>query len=297
MKPENTLFRNLLIIADIEGSSGCWSYAGSSFLTPEWGRACLEMTKDVAVVVRALLDAGVSRIMVKDFHRTGYNILPERIDPRANVELGYRRGPVPGIGDPGNAGAVIFLGMHAASGGGGFLAHSFTSRIAKLEVNGKLMSEVEFFAASLGPYGIKPIFFSGCPLACDQAGAAIPGIVCHPIDKTPGPAEFDAPSWRAGLVKAATGSLSNKDTVPHLPAGPFKAMVSMRDGNQVAGKIARRWNFKCEGAKIFLDRGNISDLYDDLIRLCYLTPLAKKTLPAGLWLYDLLGRFGLAWVR
>ena len=36
------------IIADIEGSSDCWSYEGSSFMTAEWARACLGMTRDVA---------------------------------------------------------------------------------------------------------------------------------------------------------------------------------------------------------------------------------------------------------
>jgi len=43
-----------LIIADIEGSSGCWSYRASSFMTKDWARACLEMTRDVQAVVQPL---------------------------------------------------------------------------------------------------------------------------------------------------------------------------------------------------------------------------------------------------
>ena len=93
---ERTL-KSVLIIADIEGSSGCWSYSGSSFMTEAWFRACLEMTRDVDVVVTALFDAGIRQITVKDFHRTGYNLLPELIDSRAQVFSGYRPGPVPGI--------------------------------------------------------------------------------------------------------------------------------------------------------------------------------------------------------
>jgi hypothetical protein len=68
-------FKRILIIADIEGSSGCWNYRASSFMTPEWARACVEMSRDVSVVVKALLDAGVEHISIKDFHRTGYNLL------------------------------------------------------------------------------------------------------------------------------------------------------------------------------------------------------------------------------
>jgi hypothetical protein len=35
----------------------------------------------------------------------------------------------------------------------------------------------------------------------------------------------------------------------------------------------------------------------DLFRICYLTPLVENTLPLGLAMYNLWGRFGLAWIR
>ncbi|MFZ0612130.1 MAG: M55 family metallopeptidase, partial [Desulfobacterales bacterium] len=177
-----TTVDSVLIVADIEGSSGCWSKKASAFKTPEWVDACADMTRDVAAVVRALLDDGVRRVIVKDFHRTGYNILPELIDPRARVVQGYRKDPVPGIGDPGTAAAVLFTGMHAASGSGGFLAHTLTSRIRRLEVNGELVPEVYLFAGSLAPWGVRPVFFSGCPVACNQARDIIPAIGTYLID-------------------------------------------------------------------------------------------------------------------
>ena len=90
-------FRRVLSIADIEGSSGCWTYAATSCLTPEWALACAAMTQDVQRVVRALFGAGVEDIIVKDFHRTGYNLLPEKIDRRARVDSGYALGPIPGL--------------------------------------------------------------------------------------------------------------------------------------------------------------------------------------------------------
>ena len=139
-------YKRILIIADIEGSSGCWSYRASSFRTKEWARACLGMTRDVNAVVQALADGGVEYIRVKDFHRTGYNLIPELIDSRAKVIHGYRAGPVPGIGDPGDVDAAMFIGMHAASGTSGFLAHTLTSRIAKLEINGEPLPEINLFA-------------------------------------------------------------------------------------------------------------------------------------------------------
>jgi len=290
-------FENILIIADIEGSSGCWNYRASKFLTDEWSRACVEMTLDVNAVVSGLFNAGVKQVTIKDFHRTGYNLLPELIHPMARVALGYRQGPVPGLGNPGDAEAVMFLGMHAASGTEGFMAHTLTSRIIWLEVNGKPLAEVELFSSSLAPYGIKPIFFSGCPTACAQAQAAIPKINSYPIDKSEGFALFDAQSWRSGLVNGAMESLNNLATEPYVLSGPFRAQVTMRDGGRSARKLAQRWGFSQDGGRIFIEAADIHDLYGELIRLCYLTPLTEKTLPWGLSLYNLTGRLGLEWVR
>ena len=127
------------------------------------------MSLDLNAVVTALFEFGVEHVLVKDFHRTGYNLLAELTDPRAEIIYGYHSGPVPGIGVPGDAQAVMFLGMHAASGTAGFLAHTLTSRIARLEVNGEPLAEVELFASALAPFGMRPVFYSGCPPGCSRS--------------------------------------------------------------------------------------------------------------------------------
>jgi D-aminopeptidase len=290
-------YHHILIIADLEGSSGCWNYTASAFLTDEWCRACLEMSRDVNTVVRALFDAGVKTVTIKDFHRTGYNMFPELIDSRATLISGYRRGPIPGIGDPSNARAVMFLGMHAASGSDGFLAHTLTSRIVRLEVNQRLLAEIELFAASLAPWNIRPIFFSGCPVACEQATAAVENIQCFAIDKARGYESFDSGSWRSALAQAAVKSLSNHKTKPYVPVGPFDARVTMRDGEAVAAKLARRWEFEQRGAQIRIRSAGFDQLYMALIRLCYLTPVIEKVLPPALAAFHLKGRIGIMRAR
>jgi D-aminopeptidase len=290
-------FKRILIIVDIEGSSGCWNHRAASFMTREWSRACLEMTRDVNAVVQALFASGVEHVRIKDFHRTGYNLLPEKIDGRTEVIHGYRDGPVPGIGDPGGAEGIFFMGMHAASGTDGFLAHTLTSRIARLEVNGRPLAEVELFSSSLAPFGLKPLFFTGCPVACEQAVAAIENIAVYPIDKALSRQRFDVASWRSGLAKAAVVALENGLTVPYRPEGPFRALVKMRAGEVVARKIAHRWKLDRRGNEILINAGDMQELYMQLIRICYLTPLVEKTLPLGLAMHNLWGRFGLAWIR
>lgn len=289
--------RNVLIVADIEGSSGCWDYRAASFMTPQWVRACVAMTLDVAAVVDALFDAGIKRITVKDFHRTGYNLLPEMIDANAEIIHGYRRGPVPELGVPGRAQAVIFMGMHAASGTDGFLAHTLTSRIAVLEVNGKPMAEIELFASALAPFGIRPIFFSGCPVACEQAAAVIDTICCYPIDKKRGGKNFDSAGWRSGLARSVVEALENDQVLPYRPQDPMQARVTLRDGEAAARKIATRWKLERCRNQIILNAPDIQALYLQFIRICYLTPLVEKMLPISLYAFNLWGRLGLAWVR
>lgn len=289
---------HLLIIADIEGSSGCWRYADGCFMSPSWPRACAAMTADVDAVVKALFNGGVGSIRVKDFHRTGYNLLRERLDPRADLVSGYLQGPIPGLGDPGPARAALFLGMHAASGSRGFLAHTLTSRIRELRVNGRRVCELELFAAALAPHGIRPLFFSGSPTACTQARERLPGIVTHPIVKKGGPAALDVKRWRRRLAAAAVGALTRPNTPPpYDPQGPFQAAVTFRDGARAAARHATPWGFRHHRATVFIEADTHALLYRQLVRLCYLPPLAERTLPLSLWLFNLRGWLGLTWAR
>lgn len=292
------MFKHVLIIADIEGSSGCPDYAASAFMTAGWPAACLAMTRDVNAVVTALFAAGVPRITIHDFHRTGYNLLPERLDSRARLVQGYRRGAVPGIGYPDDADAVFYVGLHAASGTDGFLAHTLTSRIARLAVNGRPLSEVELFSAVLAPYGIRPLFFSGCPVACNQARNALPGIVTFAMPKPTPPDPGTLENLRRDLARAAVIALEN-DTPPtsFSPRGPFYTQIRFRDGTAAARRVAAHWHLKRAGNAILLEAPTMQHLYADLIRICYLTPLVQAFLPLGLAVHRALGIVGLAWAR
>ena len=159
------------------------------------------------------------------------------------------------------------------------------------------MSEVELFSSSLAPFGIVPVFFSGCPEACAQAREAIPGIATFAIDKSGGPGSIDAAAWRNGLANAAVRALENTKTAPFLPGGTFEAVVTMRDGEKYAGKLAGRWGLPSRGSDIIILSDDIHGLYAALVRLCYLTPTAEKIAPAALGLYGILGSYGLWWAR
>ena len=291
------MYKNILIIADIEGSSGCLNYEASSFLTRPWALACREMSRDADALVKALFDAGAVRVRVKDFHRTGFNIFRELLDPRAESISGYRRGPVPGIGDVDGAEAVFYLGLHAASGTDGFLAHTLTSRLSALRVNGEPMSEIELFSASLSPFGVVPAFFSGCPEACRQAEAAVPGIVTYSIYKSGDPAARDVTAWRRGLAETARKALNHSEARIFTRSGPFHTELVFRDGPAAAANAARRWNLAISADRVVFDAPDMASLYMQLIRICYLTPAIERMLPMGLPLFNLRGYMGSVWAR
>ena len=291
-KPPN----NILVIADIEGSSGCWDRQGGRFMTRQWRRACIGMSRDVDAVVQALFHAGVEHVHVRDFHRTAYNLLPDLIDRRARICQGYASGPIPGIGRVEGMDAVMFVGMHAASGTDGFLAHTLTSRITGLRVNGRILSEVALFASVLGPFELTPLLFSGCPVACEQAREAIPGIETYAIDKSAGRENFNAHCWRAGLARAANSALQVHNTICIDCSGPFEAEIDMHD-KVAAASAAQLWDCEFDGATIRFKAADASELYLKLIRICYFNRITARFWRSSLFLYRMLGRVGWLTVR
>ncbi len=290
------MYKRIFILADIEGSTGCGSYAASSFNTPEWYSACIDMSLDINAVVSVLFEAGAERVYVKDFHRTGYNLLPELIDKRAEIIHGYKTGPVPGIGDLYDSECAMFIGMHSSSGSDGFLAHTFTSRYSGIKLNGRSISELQLFSSSMYRYSVKPVFFSGCPVACREAAEQVKGIEVFPVIKdNTGRADRDL--CRKGLAEAAAGSLYNNSAEPYMLQAPFTAELTMRDGEQAAEKISRRWGLDRSGESLYFTTESFDEFYSKLISITYLTPLLERITPAALSLFNLYGRAGLSIVR
>ena len=191
----------------------------------------------------------------------------------------------------------MFIGLHAASGTKGFLSHTLTSRLADIRVNDRPLPEVQLFAASLAPFGLAPLFFSGCPEACQQAKTVIPGITTHAIDKSGGPENFDATAWRRGLAAASVASLYRPAPALILPDGPLQVAVTFRDGPAAAAAVARRWGYVSDHDRIRFMARDIHSLYRALIRICYLTPWIENWLDGLLPLFNFKGRLGLAWLR
>ena len=290
------MYKNVYIIADIEGSSGCLDYEGSSFKTESWADACIDMSLDVAAVADSLFKSGVDKIYVKDFHRTAYNLIPELIDEKVQIISGYSSEPVFGLGSPFDADALMFMGMHSSSGSSGFLPHTLTSKHDHIRVNGRNISEFQLFASSLSEYALSPVFFFGCPVACREVLDEVPNITTFPVSGKGMPL-FEKDKFRKELGVRAAKSLYNISASPYSMKPPFKAEVKVRDGEKSAAAISKRWNLERNGDLIYFTAENFTDFYTWLILISYLSPLTEKFITPGLALFNLYGKWGQSWVR
>lgn len=267
------------IVADLEGSTGAWTKAHTLLRTPEWQEARVELTRDINAVTDALLARGVRGVVVKDFHRTGYNIIPAYLDRRAKLVSGYYTGPAVGYGNLYGANFALFVGLHAAGGNeNGFLAHTLTSRIAEILVNGNRVCESELFSTVLSSFEVPVAFFSGCPAACREVKDRMDWVVTCAVPKDL--SIYQDPDKRKEHIQRARGSLRTSVLeMPWVEGLPLFAMKPPFDCEVIfqEEKEANRmnaWGFSQEGRIIRFHAEEFLEMYENLLKIAYFPKLA-----------------------
>ena len=268
------------IVADIEGSSGTWSYEDTLIGNAGWESARRDMTADLSAAVEALYSAGASQAVVKDFHRDGYNIVPDLLDRRATLVRGYFMEPVLMYGPLLESNRAFFIGMHAASGtADSFLPHTLTSRIGMLTIRGEQICETQLFAHVLGEMGLPVVFVSGCPAACAQAAKHLPWIVTVELDKSERPQQGSAMEsymasardrLRTGIIEAA----AVKDAPVYNIPPPYDCKIAFRD--RARADRAGKWGFKVSGTTVSFQTDDPKEMMLNLIKMAYFTPLTYR---------------------
>lgn len=146
---------NVFISADIEGIGGVvgklhWSDQGARYR-----QACEWMTAEVNAAVEGALEAGAKRVLVKDSHNDGTNILLDQLNPAAELLTGW--GPLNSMVEGVDASfqAVFLIGYHARGQTlGATLAHSWSFNLLELTLNGTPIGEAAWAAAFAGHFGV-----------------------------------------------------------------------------------------------------------------------------------------------
>ncbi len=152
----------IFISVDMEGIGGIGTSAMVRSSGKDYALGREFMTAEVNAVVSAIFDGGPAEILVNDSHGDMQNLLHARLDERVEYIQGNIKplGMVQGL--DASFDAAIFLGYHARAGtGNAFLAHTGSSAVKGLWLNGVEVGEGGLNAHFAGAHGVPIILASG----------------------------------------------------------------------------------------------------------------------------------------
>ncbi|MDD2442074.1 MAG: M55 family metallopeptidase [Eubacteriales bacterium] len=174
----------IYVMVDAEGLCGIHLRSQVMPDGERYGELRRLMTDEINHVVKALKDAGASRVLVRDAHAAGNNVLWSQLTDLAD---GYIMGNSHGQRMPGLADcdAVVLLGYHAMAGTPqAILEHTMSSKVwQNCWINGVLSGEVALDAAHAGELGKPVILVSGDDKVCAEAKQLMPDVVTAEVKK------------------------------------------------------------------------------------------------------------------
>ncbi|MBC7220353.1 M55 family metallopeptidase [Candidatus Bipolaricaulota bacterium] len=222
------------ISADIEGVTGVTHWDETDIGKPGYEAARCQLAAEVRAACAGAAAAGAQEILVKDAHDTGRNLTPSDIPPGARLLRGWTGNPLAMVEElaPSFAG-LLLVGYHAPAGSPGSpLAHSLSTRLHALELNGEPASELRLAAYSAAYVGVPLVFVSGDEETCREAEALCPGIATFAVKRGVGGATVSVDAERAmagirdGVAAALTGTRPGVIALPER----FAVEVVFRDG-------------------------------------------------------------------
>jgi D-amino peptidase len=169
----------ILVSVDIEGIAGVVHPEQTRFGHPESERARRWMTGEANAAIRGAFAGGASRVVVNDSHGQFRNLLPDELDPRAEVLLGKPRdlGMVAGVDDP-DCKAVLLVGWDARSAAPGILSHTISSfAFARVLVNGVDAGEASLYGGVAAEFGVPVALFTGDDAFVAETAPLFPGAI------------------------------------------------------------------------------------------------------------------------
>lgn len=243
-----------------------------------WEEARHELTADVNSVIRGAIAGGASRVVVRDSHAYGFNLLVDDLEPGVEYVGGQYSSPVPIWGDLLGSRLAFYIAGHARSSTpGSFEPHTLRHRFTDLRIQGKSVTEIELFGAQLGEHGVKMGFFSGEEIACTQAAESLPWI--HTVSVTKDPKVYEqygnliAARVRERLYRAALEAVTRYEDMPlFVYPGPVVLEADYLD--EETARRENTWGFEREGRTVRLRGERYEDVMLDLLKLGYLSPRA-----------------------
>jgi D-amino peptidase len=169
---------NVFISIDMEGIAGIAHLQQVMRGTDDFAASRELMTDEANAAVAGAFDGGATSVVVNDSHGDMYNLLAERMDPRAELLIGSPKvlSMMQGFGPEFDV--ALFIGYHAAVGTqAAVMDHTYSGRLFyEVRVNGEPVTEADLNAAYAGTYGVPVGLVTGDDKICAVAAKRLPGV-------------------------------------------------------------------------------------------------------------------------
>jgi D-amino peptidase len=221
---------NVYVSVDMEGVAGISALQQVMRGSDEFPSSRRLMTLEANAAIEGACQAGATGVVVNDSHGDMYNLLPEELDPRAELLTGTPKpwSMMQGFGP--DFAVALFIGYHAPAGtAAAVLDHTYSGRLLyEVRLNGEPVGEAELNAALAGTYGVPVGLVTGDDKACELAAKRLTGIRTVAVKKAfgrgvarnihPAAARDAIRSASADAVRAAVGG----QLEPFRPDAPFE---------------------------------------------------------------------------
>jgi D-amino peptidase len=209
----------VLISADGEGISGITSSDELVKGKAEYERFRHLMTADVNAAVEGAAAAGATDIVVNDSHWGMNNILPEELDPRADLVRGFHKPLCMMHGVDDDIDTVLCVGYHAMVGHSDGVANEtmIGREMIEIRMNGRPVGELDINATIAAHFGKSISLVTGDDAFVAEAKATL-GDVESSVTK------YAVDRWTARCVGLDRSRASIRDAVRRAATGDFKPL-------------------------------------------------------------------------
>jgi D-amino peptidase len=264
--------RKVYISVDLEGISGVNSETQTSNTGAEYGRARKLMVEDANAAIRGAFAGGATEVVVNDSHGSQRNLLPEDLDPRAQlISHSFKRhGMMEGLDS--SYAAIIFVGYHAKAGSPrGVFAHTGSGVVRDLQVNGVSVGEGGMNALLAQWYGVPVVMITGDDVAIEEQRVTVPNvrgvIVKHAIN-TRAVRLRPLAETRRDIETAARESVSGAKRMPSPRVASYTVRMQFQNPNIPEVATAFREIRLVGSDAVEFTRDNMPDAYR-MIRVLY----------------------------
>ena len=183
----------IYISADIEGITGVAHWDETEKPKPDYKEFREQMTAEVSAACDGALQAGAAEVWVKDAHGTARNLIGSRLPKQTHLIRGWSSHPFSMVQELDESfHAMLMVGYHSRAGSDANpLAHTHSSNIASLMINGNPASELQIHAYAAAYVNVPLVFVSGDEGICKEAKSLIPQITTLAVKRGVGDATIN----------------------------------------------------------------------------------------------------------